>query len=164
MEKGRYAAGTEVPVERTKAEIERLLQRYGADSFLYGWAGDVAVIGFRLAERHVRIYVPLPSKADPAFRTSPTGRYRASQAAVQSAWEQAIRQRWRAVALVLKAKLEAVAAGISTIEREFLADTLLPDGRTVGEWAAPQLETMYRSGQMPPLLPMPNKTRELGEG
>ena len=35
-------------------------------------------------------------------------------------WEQACRQRWRALALVIKAKLEAIDAEISTFEEEFL--------------------------------------------
>jgi hypothetical protein len=50
---------------------------------------------------------------------------------------------------VIKAKLEAVAAGITTIEDEFLAHTVLPDGSTFGEWAKPQLEEAYRLGSMP---------------
>lgn len=52
-------------------------------------------------------------------------------------------------------KLEAVAAGITTFEDEFLAHTLLPNGATVGEWAAPQIEAVYADGgrHMPALLP-----------
>jgi hypothetical protein len=76
-----------------------------------------------------------------------------TEAAVDSAMDQALRQRWRAMALIIKAKLEAVEAGIRTLEMEFLADTLLPDGRTVGQWSAPQIERSYQTGQMPPALP-----------
>ncbi len=54
---------------------------------------------------------------------------------------------------VLKAKLEAIDSQISTIEREFLADTVMENGMTVHEWAEPQLREMYLSGRMPPLLP-----------
>ena len=39
----------------------------------------------------------------------------------QETHDQACRQRWRALLLVIKAKLEAVTAGISTVETEFLA-------------------------------------------
>lgn len=31
-----YAAETEVPVEKSKAEIERLVTRYGAERFMVG--------------------------------------------------------------------------------------------------------------------------------
>ena len=55
--------------------------------------------------------------------------------------------------LIVKAKLEAIEAGISTIEREFLADVVMPNNQTVGQWLAPQIEQVYLSGKMPPLLP-----------
>jgi hypothetical protein len=42
-----------------------------------------------------------------------------------------------------------------TIKDEFLAYTVMPDGRTVSEWLQPQLENAYQSGNMPPLLPEP---------
>jgi hypothetical protein len=54
---------------------------------------------------------------------------------------------------VIKAKLEAVQAGIVTFEEEFLAHILLPSGETVGEWATPQLEDIYEAGGMPEVLP-----------
>lgn len=30
----------------------------------------------------------------------------------------------------------------------------LPDGKTIGEYMAPQIETAYQTGTMPPMLPM----------
>jgi hypothetical protein len=32
----RYASNTDVPSDRSRAEIERTLVRYGADEFMYG--------------------------------------------------------------------------------------------------------------------------------
>ena len=58
--------------------------------------------------------------------------------------------------MIIKAKLEAADSGISTIEREFLYDIVLPDGKTVGEYMAPQIEAAYTTGEMPPMLPMLN--------
>ena len=55
--------------------------------------------------------------------------------------------------MVIKAKLEAVTAGISTVETEFLANIVLPDNSTAGEWMIPQIDQAYRTGDMPPLLP-----------
>jgi hypothetical protein len=54
----------------------------------------------------------------------------------------------------IKAKLEVVEVGISTVEREFLYDIVLSDGRTTGEWMAPQIETAYETGQMSAMLPL----------
>ena len=38
-------------------------------------------------------------------------------------------------------------------EREFFYDTVLPNGQTVGEYLAPQLEQAYQQGRLPSLLP-----------
>lgn len=148
----RYAEQTQVSSDRSRAEIERILRRYNATAFAYGWAERSATIGFTVAGRSVRIELPLPDPDERDFRQTPTGRRR-SDAAREDAYEQAVRQRWRALVLIIKAKLEAVAAGISTVEREFLADVLLPDGSTVGAWIEPQLAIAYVRDQMPALLP-----------
>ena len=68
-------------------------------------------------------------------------------------FEQREREAWRRLLLLVKAKLEVVAEGVSTFEREFLPDILLPDGSTVYQMLAPQLEQAYESGDMPSLLP-----------
>ena len=160
----KYAANTEVPVDRSKSEIERILVRYGADQFMYGWGQDGAIVGFRLSSRMIRIKLPLPSRNDPQFETTETGRARTSRAAVEAAYEQAVRQKWRALALVIKAKLEAIEAGISTLEDEFLANVLLPDGTTAGEFMQPQIKAVYQTGQMPAMLPgLPANVRALLE-
>lgn len=149
---GRYAASTTVPSEKSRLEIEGTLRRYGASAFGYGWGGAAAVIMFEVEHRRVRFSVPLPDRAADEFCLTPTNRRRTQQAA-DEAYEQAIRQRWRALVLVIKAKLEAVDAGITTLEQEFLAHVILPSGSTVGEWLAPQLAIAYERDDMPALLP-----------
>lgn len=150
---GRYAQGTEVDSGRSRAEIERTVTRYGATGFAYGWQQDRAIIEFAMEGRRVRFVVPLPAKDDDEFRLTPSGKWERSQAEQLRAWEQACRQRWRALNLVVKAKLEAVESGITSFEEEFLAHTVLPDGGTVGEWAVPQVERAYQLGVMPTMLP-----------
>ncbi len=154
----KYAENTSVPVERSKAEIDRMLARYGATEFMTGWDQSRAVVGFKMAARLVRFLLPLPSRTDAQFTTT-TDRWnrvkvRAPEAA-HASWEQACRQRWRALALVIKAKLEAVETGITTFEDEFMAHIVLPDGRTVGEHIRPKIEAAYTdpSRPMPGLLP-----------
>jgi hypothetical protein len=46
---GRYAEKTDVPAERSRAEIESLLRRYGATGFLSGWADDRAHVAFEMS-------------------------------------------------------------------------------------------------------------------
>lgn len=148
----RYAESTSVAADRSRAEIERTLARYGATAFGYGWSGDRAMVEFAMAGRRVRFILPMPDRADPDFTLTPTGRDRSSSQA-EAAWEQATRQRWRALSLVVKAKLEAVETGITSFEEEFLAHIVLPNGETVGQWAVPQVAQAYELGTMPALMP-----------
>lgn len=126
-----YARRTKIPADRTRLDIEQLMRKRGADQFFSGADGDRAVLAFRLNGRHIRFTLPLGDAKS----------------------EQHQRSRWRALLLVIKAKLEAIDLGILTVEDAFLADTILPDKRTVAEYMAPQIESAYRSGEMPPLLP-----------
>lgn len=54
----RYAAQTSVSSDKSRAEIERLLLRYGADQFMYGLLPEAAMIAFRARGRHVRFLLP----------------------------------------------------------------------------------------------------------
>lgn len=158
----KYAAETTVSVSASQMELERTLERYGATSFIRAWDGDKAIVGFMLKERRMRFILPLPAKEEfrmkDSVRAGAHHRYtyksRRTDKEMLEAWEQACRQRWRALNLVVKAKLEAVDAGISTIEDEFLANIYLPNGETVSEWMQPQIAEAYRTGDMPPMLPM----------
>lgn len=147
-----YASNTTVSTEKSRGEIERTLQRYGADQFMYGWDQSKAVIGFRMAGRQIKFLLPMPSKNDRSFTHTERGKVRAEDAAFKS-WEQACRQKWRAMALVIKAKLEAVEAGIAIFENEFMANIVLPDGSTVSQFMLPQIKTAYEKGSMPNMLP-----------
>ncbi len=148
----RYAENTSVSVENSRGEIERTLQRYGADSFAYGWEAGRAVVQFVTQDRHIRFVLPLPDKNDQAYTHTPGKGLVRTEADAYKAWEQACRQRWRALALAIKAKLEAAEAGITTFEDEFMAHIVLPDGSTFGAWARPQIAKVYASGEMPSLL------------
>lgn len=154
----RYAADTSVPVERSKAEIEQVVSRYGATGFMSGWKDDQAMIMFEMRSRRVKFLLPLPDKNSDEFRKTPTGRIRKNVQANTQAWEQACRQRWRALGLTVKAKLEAVETGISTFEQEFLAHLVLPSGETVADQMLPRLDGILSGKPLPPLLGGPGGT------
>jgi hypothetical protein len=148
----RFAADTSVSVEKSRAEIEKLLQRYGASQFVSGWDGPMAMIGFGIKGRTIRFLLTLPERKDRQFQLTPKGRFQRTPEEQAKAWEQACRSRWRALLLVIKAKLEAAEVGISTIEDEFMAWTVLQDGRTIGDTLRPQLDLALKAGTMPKLL------------
>lgn len=148
----RYAQDTEVSSEKSRAEIERILTRYGASAFAYGWELDKAVIGFKAHGRLLRFNLPMPAKEDKKYIKDGRGFVRSKERRL-NAWEQDARQRWRALALCIKAKLEAVEAGISEFQSEFLAQIVLPNGETMAEHSKPLVDKAYSTGQMPKLLP-----------
>lgn len=129
-----YAEDTSVPVERTRAEIEKLVRTQG-DQFMSGWEAGRAVVQFRRTGRMYRMTLPLPK--DTTSRT----------------YAQTERSRWRALLLSIKAKFTAVEAGIIVFEQEFLAHVILPDGRTVGEHAANSIDNAYKHGKAFPIIP-----------
>jgi hypothetical protein len=130
-----FAQNTRVPVAQTRAEIERLLGRHKAAQF--GTAVDYEIrkarVQFRLHDRIVRFSIDLP---DPK-------KYGGERL------EQRERQKWRALLLVIKAKLEAVENAIATFEEEFLGYIVMPNDQTMAEIAKPLIAGAYTTGRLP---------------
>lgn len=164
MSGGTYAAKTDVPVSRSRDEIERTLQRFGASSFAYMSSQDGQVaISFEINRIRVLMRMQLPSRDQ--FTRDSRGKIR-TDSAIERDWEQACRQKWRSLANGVKAKLALIDDGISTVEREFLADIVVPStGQTYGEMAIPGIIEVYQSHALPPLVPSipQGKVIELGE-
>ena len=165
MNMARFAEKTSVAPEKSRAEIETLLRRYGADQFVSGWDTGRALIGFRAAGRHVRFELLMPDRKAAEFQSkrrqhrrsffNPRTQQREYTVVGASGdrYEAEVRRRWRALALVIKAKLEAVSTGITTFESEFMAHIVMPDGRTIGQHVSPAIEAAYASGKVRALLP-----------
>ncbi len=123
-----YAERTDVPVSRTKTEIEALVGKFGATAFgSLEISGRVQIV-FQMNGRNLMFRLELPEGA------------------------QQQRSIYRALLLTIKGKLESAARGIETFEEAFLANIVMPDGRTVAETTSPQIESAY-AGHDVPLLP-----------
>lgn len=141
---GSYVDKTRVPVEASKGELRALLLKHGADHIVL--ADDT--VAFTLGARRVWMRLELlgqPSIPQPRgwLGWTPTQR----EAWVRRTSSQLVRQQWRATLLIIKAKLELVALGGSTVEREFLADIVMPDGSTVWDCVQHRIDLAYASGQ-----------------
>lgn len=150
---GIYARNTTVSVDRSKSEIEKTLSRFGASSFMYAWDNDMRGAGlqFKMHERLIRFTLPMPDREE--FRLTDRGRKRpGGESAIDNAWEQEVRRRWRALALVIKAKLEAVASQIVSFESEFFSNVVMPGGKTVYEQAREEVAIAYEKGCPPTML------------
>ncbi|MEO6115985.1 MAG: hypothetical protein ABIP33_06335 [Pseudolysinimonas sp.] len=150
-----YAAGTEVPAERTQAELVTLLRKRGADSIAAGMTQDAGVIQFEAEGRQVRFTVPMPDPASRPITHSKTGIVRTDNQ-VRTARAAEERRRWRALLLVVRAKFEAIDSEIVTFEAEFLAQTVLPDNQTVLDHVREPIARAYIEGHVRPLLQLGN--------
>lgn len=138
----RYAEGTTVSAEKSKVEIERLVMRYKANGFISGYQQGSAFVMFMLSERCIRFSLRLPLTDDREFaKLKPDSK--------RVAVEREERRRWRSLLLVIKAKLESCESGIETIDESFLAQIVMPNGETVGTWAATNIQPALKAGKMP---------------
>ena len=126
----RYAEGTPVTVERSRGEIGGILASHGVERM--GWTtspeGDDLL--FELAGHRFRFQIIKPDEAE-------VRRLYANLYAPQVDWPAKVaaewRRRWRANVLLLKAKLEFIDSGDTTLERELLPYMLTAGGQTVAE-------------------------------
>lgn len=143
----KYAEGTKVPIENSKAEIEKTLRRYGIEQmampmdFKTG-AGEVM---FSKAGRWYKFQVKPPSREQFAR----TARTRRNAAQVDVCMENELKRRWRVLALQIKAKCEAVSSELTDFESEFFSSTLLPNKQTALEHFKPAVDEAYKSGNIP---------------
>lgn len=136
-------AGTKVPAEQSRAEIDALLRRYGIVDRQWTelYSRNVVKLEFAVElpeHRFLRIRVTPP----PFTAKRKTWDAKRGYTTVEAPnWAQSMRclLHW------LKAKLEAVEYGLKSIEDEFLSDTVIhtADGRetTVAEALRPMLES-----------------------
>ena len=128
----RFAEDTTVSASKTQGEVKEALKKAGADQIAIFESRTESSVAFTLADGMYRLTAPVDPKAK-----NP---------------EQDERRVWRLLGLLIKAKLSAVAEGATTIEREFLADRVLFDGKTVDETIGAELQVAHREGRMPRTL------------
>lgn len=143
-----FALATAVPVDRSIAEIRQMLLRAGATHYAYGEAPEAGFIQFALDGLHYRFEVRRPTGEEAMANANRDRHHIRRGDEIEAEW----RRRWRARVLWLKAQIEFAEGEPDVMAHAMLASLVLPDGRTFGRWAAPQVEAMYAGGAMPPLL------------
>lgn len=148
----KYAQQTTVSCDSSRNEIERTLKRYGARSFAYATQENKASIMFEFNKKRIRFLLILPNINERKFTHTEARGTRRTTEAQEREHEQDCRQKWRALCLVIKAKLEAVASGISIFEDEFMANIVLPNNQTAGEYFLPMVNDAYLNNTLPPMI------------
>jgi len=150
---GPYTRGDSFSSEASRKHIRQALADYGATDVVFSQRGNLSAVAFKGGGRQFRIVMPLQqSDGELAIRGDVAdSRLHEAHARIL---ERANRKSWHALALAIDAKLGAAAAGISTLESEFLAHVVLPGNRTVLDQLEPVIDSAYRSG-LPPTFGHP---------
>lgn len=125
----RYAEGTKVSVDSSRGEITGILAKHGVQRMGWMAAPEGDELMFELGGGSYRLSMVKPTIAE--IRRLYPNAYD-EQAKLDAEW----RRRWRANVLLLKAKLEFVASGDTTLDRELLPYRVLKDGRTLEQTLA----------------------------
>lgn len=146
-----FAAETAVDVDRSRAAIERMLTDYQCRKFSSGIdrVAGRAALQFELEHRLLRFEVQWPLSID-ALSEAWRKRWSGTRSRdIPKFLAQVERQRWRAMHLVIKAKLEAVSSGVATFDEEFMPYIVLPNNQTVAQTMVPLIAQAYTDGRMP---------------
>jgi hypothetical protein len=158
-----YALGTTVDVSRSRAEIDALLCKHGASAtaILNDDEKSIAAVAFTMKGARFRIELPLPRPEDagPERGKEPRG-WAYLDPVARERWRterltQLRRERWRALLLLIKSKLEIVRLGLFPLEHEFMANLVLPDGAVVHQVLGEAIRRGLGSSDAP---------RQLGSG
>lgn len=122
----RYAEGTTVTVDRSRGEISGILATHGVERMGWQTGPEGDELMFELGGNSFRFQIPKPTITE-IRRDYPNTRD--ERAKLDGEW----RRRWRANVLLLKAKLEFIDSGDTTLERELLPYMLTAGGQTVAE-------------------------------
>lgn len=148
---------TRVSTDRTQHEITVLLESSGADDIIQGRSNSKsqAFIECVMRARRLRFSVTLPNPDDFKFET-PRPRERKprerSAATQKEKYEQACRQQWRRLKLLILAKIEYLKdSSIEMFDTEFGGYVIMPNGSTLAEMVHPVLNQIAE-GKVPGVL------------
>lgn len=150
--RAKYAAGTVVPVSRSRDEIEHTLTRYGCgDHVVWDIREEAITVGFRCLGWPIRISVRVPARE--SYRRDPDHWRDRSDTAVNTLYQAELRRKWRVLLQRIKTRLEEIADEDASVAEAFHPYLMLPGGGTLGGQLAPQLEGILARGEMPELAP-----------
>ncbi len=122
----RYAEGTKVSIASSRAEIMHILAVHGVEkqATAVGPEGDQII--FELQNKSFRLSIRKPTLTE--IRKMYPNAYDE-----RTKLDGEHRRRWRANVMLLKAKLEFIDGGDTTLEREMMPYMITEGGQTFGE-------------------------------
>lgn len=157
----RFAQDTEVPIARSRAEIEKLLRNWKCDGIRWTdlYSRGLVFLEFMWNRSEdesylARFHIQLPTDDQLSTHAIDQRSGRVSLNKLERLKEGRGRMEHRILALWLKAALNAVEAGIVNAETLFLPWLVGGDGQTVADVAIPKLQKLL-GGSATRLLALP---------
>lgn len=141
-----YATDTDVPADRTIAQIKDFLRKGRAVDVASEEGDHGGAIRFTVSGRRYTFRVVYASLNDDRFQLTPTGKWRRTPAEAYKVWSQDCRARWRAVMMLVRYKWMVVEQGLAPFHREFLPYLLVEDGADFGDLVEPLVVRSLRAG------------------
>lgn len=153
----RYAQDTQVPVARTRGQIDSLLRAWGVDGIQWTDNFKADKIQLQFVWNHedndylARITIGLPTSDDLEDEAIDGRTGRVSEKKLEKLMSERGKREHRLLKMFLQGALEAIEAGVITAEQLFLPYLVGSDGRTVGEVVEDRLPVLL-SGSAENLL------------
>ncbi len=121
---------TQIEVEKTIGEIQKLLGSHGANAILteYGEDGDVTALSFKIKVDDNDIGFKLPSDWRPVLQILENDR---KVPARLKSRVQAVRVAWRIILAWIEAQMAIVDTKMVSVDEVFLPYALTPSGKTL---------------------------------
>ena len=166
--RGPYAQGTDVPVDRSIAEMRRLLASAGEVRFATEEGPARYSLMAELGGRWYAFHVDRPDWHDWKQFFSRGSLWERTEREAEKMAAAEHRRRWRVLCFLLKAKVVATEDGTvdegdgvnEDLARELIPYVMLPDKSTVGDHFEREMAAFYASGRMPRALPAPGEGEE----
>lgn len=132
--------GSQVDPEKSKSQMQKLLQKYGADPVQWTQSGDNIVLRFGIRVEVKGVIKDLAIELAPPRFEKKVKQWNKSKSAYDHAFVPDTKRGLRLLYFYLKSKLEAIGFGLVDAEKEFLSQIVvqLPEGpRTVGQLLEP---------------------------
>jgi hypothetical protein len=159
-----YAAGTEVPIEESRGQINVLLRDWGVSGIQWTEDFENNRVMLRFVWKHegvpymAKLSLNLPTDDDLREQAKHKRSGRVIEDKLENLKETRGWREHRVFYIFLKGSFEAIENGIITAEQLFLPWLVGSDGRTVGEMIAPRLPALMKDSATA-LLP-PAKSSE----
>ncbi|MDQ4504308.1 hypothetical protein [Sinomonas sp. ASV322] len=142
-----YVRGASMSCSALQAEIQEMLVESGASGFRLASEQGKAAIAFSAGDRQFRLVLSQPGSADSRLEPEYDPLQPHSTGHESKTMQEAARKNWWQLAVLIRAKLDAVAKGIVTFDEEFLAYMVMPGGATVFQATGPAITTAYAAAR-----------------